>query len=703
MNDHQKKACSKLTTSKENSSSIVDSTPVNGTHNDNHEEASQNKRKKDSMFDCKVYTDSNESIKSSSNFQNNKRIKHTKNTEITTIQKEAEQLTQKLRHAEPVLQLNLPQPPSKQASSSVMNNSVPKISLPDSSSSLLATLMYPLPSSTFLSSCFRRKAVHIQSNDKNRADDISNNYMFGLDTKRIFEETSSDSVFLWIKPFHDDDKNDNSNYTTMEGLKSIELQDPETAFLLHKSSKHASYCRAPPELEQPLVYNMLRDTGLGCGQYDPTDEKLTTLGRGEVETFIGVEGHTTDWHTDFQENFTIQLSGIKKWTLRQGSLKHPLRGITPHYQISSDVIENQLKAARLSNPNFQFGKQDIETNAFGDEVEILMHAGDVLYFPAGMWHKVETIEYGVSINTSLMGVNYATLVSKAIEHLLLKKDEWREVVCKYNTDDASITTTTKSDDVPIQKLESLLSELPGIIEQFRVNGGANFILPPVLRQPAEYSLATSSSDSDNARPSATEKNEHNLEVPTDGMSHEEQQDEEEQDEEIDDESERDESKLSEHEHDHSSEMDDTSSVNDLSNNTENIVNVASFQNNGDCENDYQRPSPDHILIINPLATLMKIEDVTSFYAKGNKGTEDMNMDERESCDDLYILNVIYAGNESHESSVRTVFYDDSGVLESLYKYALQVRGDDESAALEDVCRSPPDALFHYGYLSWRLK
>jgi hypothetical protein len=29
-------------------------------------------------------------------------------------------------------------------------------------------------------------------------------------------------------------------------------------------------------------------------------EKLTTLGRGEVETFIGTKGHVTDWHTDFQ-------------------------------------------------------------------------------------------------------------------------------------------------------------------------------------------------------------------------------------------------------------------------------------------------------------------------------------------------------------------------------------------------------------------
>ena len=56
------------------------------------------------------------------------------------------------------------------------------------------------------------------------------------------------------------------------------------------------------------------------------------------------------------------------------------------------MIENQIKAARLSNPDYQFGKQDLDSNAFGNETEIVMDAGDILYFPAGMWHKVETLE-----------------------------------------------------------------------------------------------------------------------------------------------------------------------------------------------------------------------------------------------------------------------------------------------------------------------
>ena len=90
---------------------------------------------------------------------------------------------------------------------------------------------------------------------------------------------------------------------------------------------------------------MLRGTGLGCGQYDPSGIKTTVLGRGEVEIFIGTSDHFTNWHTDFQENFTLQLSGSKRWRLKQGTVRHPSRGCTPHYYIP-DIVESQVKVSR---------------------------------------------------------------------------------------------------------------------------------------------------------------------------------------------------------------------------------------------------------------------------------------------------------------------------------------------------------------------
>lgn len=71
-----------------------------------------------------------------------------------------------------------------------------------------------------------------------------------------------------------------------------------------------------------------------------------------------------------------------------------------------------------------------------------------------MWHKVETLQRGVSINISLMGVNYSSLISQALQQVLLKRSEWREVVCceKHLTKDAP--------DSAVQKIETLLKDLP---------------------------------------------------------------------------------------------------------------------------------------------------------------------------------------------------------------------------------------------------
>jgi hypothetical protein len=313
---------------------------------------------------------------------------------------------------------------------------------------LLQNLLAPLDHDVFLQKCFRNCAVHIQGS-VDRFESILKEHLFDLDPLSIFAQTSSENIFVWLK-------------MPDELIHSIEVADPNTALALHQAG-NATYCRAPPELERVLVPALLQDTGLGCGQYNP--DAVTSLGRGEVEVLISTDKHCTDWHTDFQENFTLQLSGIKKWTLQKGTVKHPMRGCTPHYN-SPESVEPQLKAARLADPSFQFGKPAIGKNAVGDVETVILKPGDVLYHPAGMWHKVETLEKGVSINISLMATTYAAITCRSLEHLLLKRDEWRQCI--------------RNDGSVVDTLKSLLKELPGIIQDFERNGGAHAILPPVL-------------------------------------------------------------------------------------------------------------------------------------------------------------------------------------------------------------------------------
>ena len=84
-----------------------------------------------------------------------------------------------------------------------------------------------------------------------------------------------------------------------------------------------------------------RDLGLMFAGVFPDGDN-----RGEIETFVSRSGHVTDWHFDFMENFTYQLSGRKRWKIAPGP-PAPLRGCTPHYKEEVGVVEMQAKIHKL--------------------------------------------------------------------------------------------------------------------------------------------------------------------------------------------------------------------------------------------------------------------------------------------------------------------------------------------------------------------
>ena len=94
-------------------------------------------------------------------------------------------------------------------------------------------------------------------------------------------------------------------------------------------------------------------------------------------------------------------------------------------------------------------------NSYGEKQEAMMNPGDMLYFPAGMWHSVETIEEGIWNIISLMSVNYASLVSSAIHHILIKKDAWRQCV----VDSSGLCGPNNATET----LDGLIQQLPQLI------------------------------------------------------------------------------------------------------------------------------------------------------------------------------------------------------------------------------------------------
>lgn len=486
------------------------------------------------------------------------------------------------------------------------------------SEQLLEQLIHPISKQAFLEHAFRKKALHVTgTGTKSRIESIIEE-LHQLDPEYLFQETSSDNVFVWLQ--QSDGK-----------IQSLELQDPKQALLLHQIGGHATYCRAPPSVEQPMVANLLSATGFGCGQYDPSGESSISLGRGEVEVFIGTKSHTTQWHFDFQENFTIQLSGRKTWKLQQGIARYPTRACTPHYA-APDVVESQLKAMTTSS-KFQFGNPNnalgAESNAVGKVEEVTLGPGDFLYVPAGMWHHVTTVEPGVSINVSLMATNYAAVTCQALQHLLLQSGDegWRETIhhgsgCK--------------DDV-VRKLQVLLEKLPGIIQNFSNSYGASAIIPPILRKAPSFQVE------------GHEKDWRSVDQG-DGDDDRESDGGDVSDEEVD-----------------GVQVDENADRHVLG---AEVIDVSSFE----CPSGWSSTSPGsgYALALNPLGWVRPVDEITSFYQP----------DERHP--DLYVININYAGNELHESSVRLV-----------------VRDEQHPTKIRDELGPREECYLYHGFYCWR--
>mmetsp|Transcript_20382 Transcript_20382/g.57935 ORF Transcript_20382/g.57935 Transcript_20382/m.57935 type:complete len:636 (-) Transcript_20382:3753-5660(-) len=495
----------------------------------------------------------------------------------------------------------------------------------------LSDILHGLGRDAFLESYFRRKAVHMtcensDHQEQHAATRVSKlrEAMFDLDVSTILQETSSDSIFLWLRKPNgqvgeSEYENDSAAKFQNETIHSIEVADVDTAIALHKTAGHATYCRAPPAVEQCLVSNLLRDTGLGCGQYDPSGSSIVCLGRGEVETFISTPGHLTNWHYDFQENFTIQLSGTKRWTVQSGTIKDPIRGCTPHYA-SPEAVESQIKAAHLHDRKFKFGYPKVGINAIGDVATIDIKPGDAFYFPAGMWHKIETVEPGVSINVSLMASNYAAVACQALQHLLMTDPKWRAPIVHNNVNEDAIAT-----------LNGLLNELPDTIKKLQSNqNGAQAIIPPILQHAPRFAVSDDDDGSmaGNDGPNIEDCNDNNDDDDDDGsMANCDPNIE-----------------VSNHTNDHDDDSDGHIDDDNGSADDNQYVDPLTFDEYPESWK-FDDDDDENIQIYrNPLATLTKCSELRSFY------TEPRKIDEN-----CFVLNVNFAGNEMHQSNVRVEF------------------------------------------------
>lgn len=281
---------------------------------------------------------------------------------------------------------------------------------------LLQRFVAPVSIDEFMQKCWAKRALAVRG-APTRLKRIINNFLHDLHLDALLSETPSERVHAWVKPA--------SGRT--EGLESVGV-DAEAARTLARAGA-ALYFRAPEELEGLLVPGLLCALGSGFAGRYPGDGRP----RGEIETFVASKGHMTGWHTDFQHNFTLQLQGAKSWRFKKGPVEHNVRALTPHYQTRA-AYEQQMKLHLLSSPSSTDFRPPDEF--FADAEEVTLTAGDMLYHPAGIWHRVDTVsDDSISINVSLTIASWAELFGDALRQLLWDSPALRAPVVGLGSDD----------------------------------------------------------------------------------------------------------------------------------------------------------------------------------------------------------------------------------------------------------------------------
>ena len=250
---------------------------------------------------------------------------------------------------------------------------------------------------------------------------LSNELLHGLSLPRLLRETPSEEISVWFSSGRGG------------GNESFKTSDAALAEACHRSGG-SLYFRAPEKASELLVTALSQQVGLSFGALYPDGAP-----RSEVETFASKAGNVTHWHFDFMENFTLQLSGRKRWSLKRSSIDVPLRGCTPQWGTSGAAVasaaEQQAKLHAQHHNKAPLGGSSSSVDGGLSEVddgcfEVILEPGSVLYVPAGYWHKVECLEEdSLSINVSLMGSTWADLIADSLRQRLLCHSEARSPIC----------------------------------------------------------------------------------------------------------------------------------------------------------------------------------------------------------------------------------------------------------------------------------
>ena len=254
------------------------------------------------------------------------------------------------------------------------------------SSEQLARLLDPVDLDTFMSTYWERAALYVAGSPDKFAD------LFSLDT--FFR-----SVALVDRA---DPRGPASGLYLKAGYEGIDGNHCEVLI--------------QPEQIQPLLGAGLTiqaehletaDPGLGALARS-LKETIRIASRVDIGGFLSPDRGGYGLHFDAPAMWILQIAGAKRWW-------YSPRPVLPF------PLYNRVPTAdeRKQGVGGLYREEDMQ--------EQLLRTGDVLYLPAGTWHRVQAAGQSLHLCLTVRPSNYLQLLSDALSPLLLSLADWRHL------------------------------------------------------------------------------------------------------------------------------------------------------------------------------------------------------------------------------------------------------------------------------------
>ena len=143
--------------------------------------------------------------------------------------------------------------------------------------------------SQFFEKDYAQRALVIKGGSSRRFDHIVRTQLFNLDLQSMCENTASDRMHIWFP-----------KAGAGQPIRSFGTEDVDLAVTAYERGGASLYFGSSLEFRNLYCKSLTYQMGLNFGAYFSDYNTM-----GEIETFWSKKGNLTDFHIDFQENFTL--------------------------------------------------------------------------------------------------------------------------------------------------------------------------------------------------------------------------------------------------------------------------------------------------------------------------------------------------------------------------------------------------------------